>query len=893
MLPSCELKTVGPNTLTEALELCFKRMGNCVAIDAQGRKMTYAELDEITLHVASQLRGRFTAEQLKSAPIAILISRSIAFYVAQIAVLRAGGFFLPIDPAQPWSRIRFLLSDSQAPIVLIRAGESSTVADSSVVSVPIDVDHWWEEHRGRAIQSLPTATTAEDDYGSAEEDNFAYMIYTSGSTGRPKGVPISHRSICNLCHWWTEEFNLKQGERTLQMISVGFDASLEEIFPTLVSGGTLVPIQPAALNTMEQFLDFIRRQKIQNLHLPAAFWHTLSASLESHDSLNLPSSVQSVVLGGEKVDPTLVDAWFSQVGADVRLINAYGPTETAVVASCAVLRPDVLPSIGKPIPNVSFCICDTNGQLVENGQPGELYIGGIGVATGYWNREELSAEKFVKSPLQDNLPYYRTGDLVRLNEDGNYDFIGRTDDQIKLRGYRIELGEISACLRTHPQISQAHVAARVLNNSKSPQHLIGYVVTNTDANPSESELREFLSQQLPAYMIPTRIISMETFPVTTGGKLDLDRFPCPPVKTTAGSDSNKSASDLITSTEQKIAKLWAQVLSTDGLSRETNFFHTGGDSLSAMRLVLLLESDFPGPVIPVAALIPNPTIAAMADYIDRRQQRSATKASQHWPLLTPLSGNHKPISIVCMHAAGGGGMFYRQLFEGFEQPILEKQRTVAILESASLYKQQVTTQGLQSIAVMAKDYVDCLIDAGCEKKLTLVGYSFGSLLAFEMAGLLKAKGYEVEKIINIDCPNPATTKPRSLLSKFWCRIRSHETLRNRLAQYKLIIQRKWNIGKLKRLQKANLPTPVKLRPLALELVFKKMAESYPTKRLDIKMHLISGQYPQASYHVREDYGWTDMVSSLTTAKIPGGHNTIFCQPYLEPLKKAFHEALSD
>ena len=887
MLPR-EPNILAPKSLTDALELCFERSGASVAIDTPDFKMTYAELDGMSRHVASELRERFSLEQLKSKPIAILMSRSVEFYVAQIAVIRAGGFFLPIDPSQPPERIEFLLSDSLSSLLLVRERDSFVV-ESAVVSFSIDVDRWMKGRQDYVDQ--PPTTAATDACGEISENDFAYMIYTSGSRGRPKGVPISHQAICNLCHWWSDEFELAAGQRTLQMISVGFDASLEEILPTLVSGGTLVPIQPEAMNSMKQFLNFIERENVQNLHLPAAFWHALAASFEMHDSLKLPASVQTVVLGGEKADPTLVESWFAHVGTEVRLINAYGPTETTVAASYAVLRPGAQPTIGQPIRNVSFCVCDADGQLVKSGTPGELYIGGIGVATGYWNREKLTAEKFVDSPLNDNQRYYRTGDRVQLNEDGNCEFIGRIDDQVKIRGYRIEPGEVSACLGAHPQVSQAHVAARQLTSGTNALHLFGYVIAKSDDDPpSESDLAEFLSRQLPAYMIPTRIVVMESFPVTPGGKLDLERFPSPTLDPVLGTDQDGGGSEPVSPTEQKIAKLWKKVLGTGGLTREANFFQIGGDSLSAMRLVLLLESEFPGAVIPVAALIPNPTIATLADYIDHRQGHSTAKTPQNWPFLTPMGNYKQPIRIVCIHAAGGGGMFYRELFEGFE-PL----GPVAILESASLYQEELEleTCGHQSIAEMAQNYVDCVIDAGCEQKLTLVGYSFGALLSFEMARLLKAKGYDIEKIINIDCPSPVSMRPRNRFSKFWCRVRSHETFGDWLAEHILIKQRKREIKRLKKFQKENLQPPVELRPLALELVFGDLAVNHVTKPLDVTMHLIRGQYPQAMYHIPEDYGWPEMVSTFSKEQIPGGHNTIFCHPYLKLLVETFHEALRE
>ena len=874
----------GSKTLTDALEFCFRQFGDSDAIDAPGFKMTYAELDGMSRQVASEIRARCSDQQLKSQPIAISMSRSVEFYVAQVAILRAGGFFLPIDPAQPTKRIEFLLSDSLSSLLLVREQDPFTVENSGVISISIDVDRWVEEHRGRAQQA---SGIASDCCGEVSENDFAYMIYTSGSTGQPKGVPIAHRSIYNFCHWWSVDFARSHGERTLQMMSVGFDASLEEIFSTLTTGGTLVPIQPEALNSMAQFIDFIGRQNVRNIHVPTAFWHVLSASFATHESLKLPASLQTVVFGGEKTDPTLVKSWFANVGTDVQLINAYGPTEATVAASFAILHPEVQPSIGKPIRGVSFCVCDKDGQLVGTGQVGELYIGGAGVATSYWNRKELSAEKFVESPLKDDLSCYRTGDLVRLKADGNYEFMGRIDDQVKLRGYRIEPSEISISLGSHPEVSQAQVIIQQLSNDSDAQHLIGYVVAESSGNLDEAELREFLSQRLPAYMVPTRIVVMESFPVTTGGKLDLDQFPNPS-SDLAIRNGHDDDLRLLTPIEVKIAKVWEEVLGASRLGRQSNFFQLGGDSLSAMRLVLLLESEFPGLVIPVAALIPNPTIAEIASYIDHCQHNSPITATQNWPLLTRLGNCQQPVGIVCIHAAGGGGMFYRQLFESFEQAT-----PVAVLESAILHHGKSVELEHQNIADMAQDYVDCLINAGCDQELTLVGYSFGALMALEMAQLLKARGYVVKKIINIDCPNPQAMETRNRLSRLWCRIQSPNTLRNRIADYKHIVQRKRRVNELEKLNKSNLPPSVELRPLALELVFGELARTYVPKQSDISMCLIKGEYPEAMYRIPEDYGWTAMVSALTVVQIPGGHNTIFFQPYLQSLVIEFRKALTE
>lgn len=876
-LPEDHLESVSSpghqRTLVVALEHSFKQFESDVAIDTPDCKLTYAELDALTSRLAAKLRLSDLTQQLQSLPVAILMSRSVEFYVAQISVLRAGGFFLPIDPSQPAERIEFLLSDSNSSLLLVREGDSFEKPESTARQLSIDIDRLMEQQSLDIIDSRPSQ--------SVNESDLAYMIYTSGSTGQPKGVPVSHKAICNLCDWWTTEF-IAHGDRALQMISVGFDASIEEIFPTLVSGGTVVPVQPEAMESIERFLDFVGQQEISMLHAPTALWHTIAASLEMHDSLELPSCVRTVVFGGEQVDPHQVDAWFSKVGSDVRLINAYGPTEAAVAASYAVLSPGDQPSIGKPIRGISFNVVGEDGQLVEEGQPGELYIGGVCLATEYWNREQLSAEKFVSCSFVDGQKCYRTGDIVRQRSDGNYKFIGRVDDQIKLRGYRIELGEISICLGAHPLVSQAHVAVRQFASVSQSKYLLGYVVAQPGEAPDEAELKEFLQQRLPAYMVPTRIVLMDSFPLTAGGKLDLDQFPDPVAIASLGGDEGFS-----NETEERVANVWRKVLGVSQLCRETNFFQIGGDSLLAMRLVLMLESEFPGPMIPVAALIPNPTVSSMAQYIDQHRNGSANGVSKHWPLLTRLGNSSKSISVVCLHAAGGGGMFYRQLCDGLDSEI-----SMVVLEAPSLYQVEPVVLERQSVVEIAQDYVDCIVDAGCQQKLTLAGYSFGGLVAYEMARLLKQQGFEIARIINIDSPNPQTIKLRPFLSRSWHRSQLPRTISQRFAEFKSILQRKWQAGEIAKRAKAKLPPPVPLRSLALELEFIRIARDHVPEPNDVSMHLICGEDPEPKYCVPDDYGWSEKVAELTLVQIPGGHNTIFSQPYLQALKAAFQDALT-
>lgn len=859
-------------TVVDALEERFAVSGNGIAIDTPQAKLSYAELDELSSNLALEIQRYVPKEILVSRPIAILMSRSIDFYVAEVAVLRAGGFFLPIDPQQPTLRIEFLLTDSDAALLLFRTEDnfhspatfpSLAISDSArTVSVHNKEAVHNDHHRGTELEVVP-------------ESSLAYMIYTSGSTGLPKGVTVSHRSMWNFCDWWTGQFKLSPGDRTMQFLSLGFDASLEEIFPTLVSGGTLVPLQSESLDSINRFLKFVEEQQVAILHLPTAFWNTLVAALDAQtttEEVRLPVSLAMVVFGGEQVEPALVEKWFACADPKIRLFHVYGPTEATIACSCATLQPDVAPSIGKPIDNVEFYVVADNGELVEDGQTGELYICGTSLANEYWRRETLSAEKFVACDFSEQEICYRSGDQVRLRPDGNYEFIGRIDDQIKLRGYRIEPGEISTCLLKHPDVKQAHVI-----NWK--QKLVCYVVTDQENQLGESVFREFVSQRLPDYMVPSRIVFLDSFPTTANGKLDNVRLPEPtPVLTgTSGTETS-----WLTATEEATAKVWERILGVTGLSRDDNFFEVGGNSLLALRLALSLETKFPGTTISVASLIPNPTIALMSACLDRRGEEQNIQTENYRPLMTRLDKTSDLIRMVYLHAAGGGGMFYHQ-FHGKDETLLP----TAVLESSLLYsKSDVDCTGL-SISDLAKTYVDCILAAGCEPVVTLVGFSFGGLLAFEMAHILKGHGIEVDRIINIDAPNPQAIRRRRFLSRLWRRICMPGTISQRLAHDKEMLLRRWRVRKLQSRRRKSQSLDAELRLLALEIEFMEMANRYEPSPCDVAMELIYGEQAEPNYSTPEDYGWSDLVASLSLTKISGAHGTMFRRPYLDEFIEVF------
>ena len=387
-----------------------------------------------------------------------------------LAVLKAGGAYVPLDPAYPDERLRFVLEDANIPVVLTQESLLSRLAEDRSKIMALDSE--WEsiaQESGETPLSLVTP------------DHLAYVIYTSGSTGKPKGVMIPHRAFLNYVVTSSRDYELGPDDRVLQFASLSFDSSVEEIFSCLASGARLVLRTDWMLESASVFLRRCEDWGITVLSLPTAYWHELTAALEA-ETLRIPESLRIVVIGGERAIADRLSLWQKHVSQNVRLINSYGPTETTVGATAADLSrtsttdvPHEVP-IGRPIPNAQAYVLDEIGQLVPIGVPGELYIGGIGLARGYLSRPDLTAERFVPDPFGGHAGtrLYRTGDMVRWRVDGQLECLGRMDDQIKLRGFRIELGEIEALLRQHPQVAESIVALR--EDTPGDQRLVAYVV---------------------------------------------------------------------------------------------------------------------------------------------------------------------------------------------------------------------------------------------------------------------------------------------------------------------------------------------------------------------------------------------------------------------------------
>jgi amino acid adenylation domain-containing protein len=444
-------------------------------------------------------------------------------------------------------------------------------------------------------------------------DNLAYIIYTSGSTGKPKGVMTQHRSLVNHTVAAGIDYDLQPADHVLQFASISFDASAEEIYPCLTRGATLVLRSEEMLDSVSLFTRTSQDWPLTVLNLPTAYWHQIATRLSTEVSTLLPS-LRLVILGGERALPERITAWQQQVGRRVRLFNTYGPTEATIVATrwelsepaegCTALS-DV--PIGRVIANVQAYVLDRHLRPIAIGVAGELHIGGVGVARGYLNSPELTAERFIPDPFSSapGSRMYKTGDRVRYRPDGNLEFLGRLDDQAKVRGFRVEPGEIEAALSQHAAVRENVVVAR--ENGQGSHQLVAYVVAHKPA-PTVSELRSFLEETLPEYMVPSAFVLLDALPLTPHGKVDRRALPAPDG---TRPELNKPFIAPRTPTEKLLAEIWAQVLGVEPIGVQDNFFDLGGHSLLATQIMFRLRDTFQAD-IPLRTLFEKPTIEELA-----------------------------------------------------------------------------------------------------------------------------------------------------------------------------------------------------------------------------------------------------------------------------------------
>ncbi|MFC5702235.1 non-ribosomal peptide synthetase [Cohnella faecalis] len=578
------------------------------AVVSGTERLTYGELNEKANTLADRLRRRGVGN---GRVVGIMLEKSVLMVTSILAVLKAGGAYLPLDPGYPEPRLRHMLEDSGTEVLLtsaLFAGRLPFAGNTVIVdAIPPE-----EEAEGDEAFSQTTGQ-------AALADDLAYMIYTSGSTGKPKGVMVGHRGMVNLQSFFKRELNVRENDRILQFASASFDASVWELFMALFTGAELHLPAREVLESYDRFTDYLNGNGITIATLPPTF----AAHLD-------PSGVQTLrllITAGSATSPELVRRWKGRV----EYVNAYGPTESTICATIwkadeafgedepdgsAASSPRSVP-IGKPILNADAYIVGCDGQLQPIGVMGELFIGGVGVALGYWGRDSLTAEKFVPNPYKPGETMYRSGDYARWLPDGNIDYRGRIDHQVKIRGFRIEIGEIETELLSHPDISEAAAAAKSL--AEGDVGLCAYYVASSPIRPQE--IKDWLALRLPGYMIPQYMIPLDKLPLTVNGKVDLAALPAPGSSGSGGGTLDENASE----TEKKLARLWSEVLGISSIGADAHFFEAGGHSLRAALLISEIHRTFHAQ-LSLRDVMEAPTLREMAKRIEENGGKGSFEA---------------------------------------------------------------------------------------------------------------------------------------------------------------------------------------------------------------------------------------------------------------------------
>lgn len=719
-------------TLPQLFEAQARSAPEAVAVLCGERGMSYRELDIASNRLAHELRKRGVKPASR---VAVFLDRSPELLVAILAILKSGSAYIPLDPAYPMGRLEHIFENSRPAAIITIASLRERLAREAMPVILVDAESL--SIAQRSAKPLPSATAPTDP---------AYVIYTSGSTGRPKGVAIPHGALVNLLCAMQRQPGLTKEDTVVSVTTVSFDMAVLDLFLPLTVGARLILAMDQEMADGAALLRLLRRHGATFMQATPVTWQLLlEAGWRGPPPLKM-------LCGGEAMSRKLAEKLL-ETGCE--LWNMYGPTETTVWSSA--LRVDsgdgpVL--IGPPIANTQFYVLDSSQELAPPGAPGELFIGGDGVALGYFDLPEATDEKFVPDKFRQ-LPgarLYRTGDMVRLQQHGRMEFLGRTDQQIKLRGFRIELGDIEAALLRHPDVAEA---VAVLGQDASGEGAIwAYAVAQrAEATPRDvlvDTLRASLAQSLPGYMRPASIAVLDALPRLPNGKIDRHALPAP----APAQRQKPGPAQPLNAIESRLATIWSSVLGLGAIDKKADFFELGGHSLLAARLLARIEADF-GQRLSLLALFKAPNIAKQAQLLMHGEQREY----EFRQVVRLQPGGSRP-PLIAIHNTG---VYYYNLSKrlGPDQPVTALQ----------LFDPSIARQGLpQTLEGIAAEYVQLIRKFQATGPYKLIGWSVGGVLAFEVARQLVAAGREVSLLAMIDTWAPGHNRRlprlRALLSDY-------------------------------------------------------------------------------------------------------------------------------
>ncbi|WP_420630849.1 non-ribosomal peptide synthetase [Candidatus Leptofilum sp.] len=691
-------------TVHQLFELQVEKTPDKLALIYEYDEFTYRQLNERANQLAHYLQKQGVGPETL---VGISVERSPDMVIALLAILKAGGAYLPLDPTYPQERLAYMLADSGVKTLLTQKPLLPDLPESDAAVFLLDND--WHKVENEPITNPDSSVSPE---------NLAYVIYTSGSTGRPKGVLVTHRGIPNLAEAQIEAFGLTPESRCLQFASFSFDASVSEVTTTLLAGATLVLAPQRSMMPGPALIHLLRDKEITVVTLPPS-----ALAVMSPDEL---SGVKSIISAGEACSAEIAAKW----APGRRFVNAYGPTEATVCTTMIIVEDgERTPPIGKPINNFQTLVLDANQQPLPQGIPGELYIGSeLALARGYHNRPELTAERFVELRIRNyelgnSRKWYKSGDLVKWLPDGSLEFLGRIDHQVKVRGFRIELGEIETALREHTAVKEALVLAR--EDNPGDKRLVAYLLSANGSTPSPTNLRSFLQETLPDYMVPNSYVSLKSFPISPNGKVDRKALPAPSQDVASRESSYVAPSSRV---EQQLAAIWEEILGIPQVGIHDNFFSLGGHSLLATQVFAQIDRKIVKG-LPITLLFQYPTVAQLAEVIEKQRPSDA------WSALVPIKegGNRPPFYMV--HGGAGHVFNYQKLADGLaeDQPFYGVQPPDWTGNRVAPPK----------VEALAQKYVAEIRQFQPEGPYYLGGFCFGGMVVYEMARLLQEAGQKV------------------------------------------------------------------------------------------------------------------------------------------------------
>ena len=866
----------------ELFEAQVERSPDAVAVICEGQQLTYRELNCKANQLAHYLRKHGVGSEVL---VAICMERSLEMVVGLLGILKAGGAYVPLDPDYPTERLGFLLEDMQTSVLLSQKRLTTHLPESCARVVCLDRD--WREIAEQSGENPISLTTPE---------SLAYVIYTSGSTGQPKGVEVPHRGVLRLL-LGVEYVQLDESETFLHLAAISFDASTFELWGALLHGAKCV-LFSGKIPSPHELGNILHDHGISTLWLTASLFNTVID--EAPGAL---SGVRQLLIGGEALSVPHVRRAVTLL-PHTQIINGYGPTESTTFACCFGIPARLDESInsipiGRPIANTEVYLLDYHLSPVPIGVPGELYIGGDGLARSYLNRPDLTAENFIPHPFGDEpgARLYKTGDLARYLSDSNIEFLGRIDYQVKIRGFRIELGEIESVLGQHPGVRETVVLAR--EDTPGIKRLVAYVVPVTEQACSTSELRNFVKQKLPEYMIPSAFVLLDVLPLTANGKVDRKLFP--------PADQNRPELEASyvaprTSTEKRLLEIWSKLLGLNQVGIRDNFFDLGGHSLLAVRLFAQIEKAF-NQRPPLSSLFQDGTIEHLAKIIDHKTPLGKQSC------LVPIQPSGDKIPFFCVHEFFGDVLCYTSLARhmGPDQPFYG-------IEPRGL---EGAEEPFADIKTMAGYYIDIIRTVQPHGPYALGGLCIGGVIAFEMAQQLRAKGESVALLALMDSGARSGSGKRNWSLRFF---------RNLLRDFP-----SWLIGSCQ-LNRSQWSTLIKLKISSVKarLALKVLSpagisdQAYGPKSIKILADLIgfSEQHrkvAQAQYRALRNYkmrpypsrvtlfrarmqpffsshkpdkGWASLAAGgLEIRSVPGNHLAMLQEPHVRILAEQLRACL--